>query len=145
MNPRRGDAAKSSSLSLAKTLATSLIIAALISAAALVFALTSFYKGYEGDLLPIYLGWGLSYGVFALAGIVFAAVFLILMPTRPKMIQGISISGIVYGSLVALCGLPMGIVLQKWEFFVSLAIIGGCILAIGILTLKSYKEEFRTK
>ena len=55
----------------------------------------------------------------------------------------ISILGIVYGSLTAVSGIPMGIFLGKIEFLISLLVIGACLVAIAILTLRSYREEFR--
>lgn len=143
MRPSRGDGVKSPTLSLAKTLCSSLIISALISAIAMAFALTSHYKGAAGDLTPIYLAWGLSYGLFALAGIAIAILFLLKISIYPKWNKGASVFGIVYGALVALSGIPLGAFLSKIEFLVSLLIIGICVVGISVLTFRSYREEFR--
>ncbi len=142
MNPSRGEK-NSPTLSLAKTLASSLLIAAVISFLAFFYAFQQ-TKGFgEGVLLPEILAWVLSYGLFAALGLGGGLFCLLTISKRPKNMKIASILGIVYGALTALSGIPMGIFLSKIEFLISLLVIGACLIAIALLTLRSYREEFR--
>ncbi|MDY5440936.1 MAG: hypothetical protein SPG64_01765 [Candidatus Enteromonas sp.] len=142
MNPSREPEKRSSALSLSKTLGVSVLIGSGITAIALAATLL----GLKEDAIErtTYLwAWILSYGIpcFLLMG--GAVAFLALTPKRINLLPAYSVYGIVSGALILIGGFPLGILLQKWEFFISLLVIGVCIGAIGLLTLKAYKEEFR--
>ena len=142
MNPSRGEK-NSPTLSLAKTLASSLLIAALISFLAFFYAFQQ-SKGFGEEVaFPEILAWVLSYGLFAALGLGCGLFGLLTVSKRPKTMGIVSILGIVYGSLTAVSGIPMGIFLGKIEFLISLLVIGACLVAIAILTFRSYREEFR--
>ena len=142
MNPTREKPNRSSSLSLSKTLGVSVLIGAGITAIALAATLLGL-KESDPARNEYLLLWILSYAIPCFLLMAGAIVFLALAPKRVDLLPAYSIYGIVSGSIIFLGGFPFGIAFQKWEFLVSLLVIGFCIGAIGVLTLKSYKEEFR--
>ena len=52
-----------------------------------------------------------------------------------------NIVGIVFSSLLIAQAFPIVICFGNWEFFLSVAAIGACVLAISILGLGSLKED----
>ncbi len=136
----RGDVRPKGKGSLHRTLSTAMIIAGFIAFAAMFFPLQK-NKPTEADPAPYYLPWCLVYGIIclAIAGLGVAGL-LLDEDRRDGLRKAFPILGIASGGLVIIMSLPIIIVWSHFEFFISLALIGGCLLAIAILSYKEFKD-----
>lgn len=143
MNPSRDDRTHSPTLSLSKTLSTSLVVYGAISFVAMFYPL---YQGREnGSGLSYFLPWCLPYGVFCLCMVIYSLLSFGFLSRRACFLKINSIVGIIFGALGMVAALPIGIFLKGYEFMISLLVIGACVIAISVLTLKSYRDEFKTR
>lgn len=143
MNPSRDDKTHSPTVSLSKTLSTSLVVYGAISFVAMFYPL---YHGREsGSGISYFLPWCLPYGAFCLVVVIYSLVSFGFLSRRARFLEVNSVVGIVFGALGMIAALPIGILLKGYEFMISLLVIGACIIAISVLTLKSYREEFKTR
>lgn len=130
--PRKGE-------SLFRTMAMACIIASIISFVAMFWPLRK--AAPEGAGLPYYLPWCLPYGIVDLGIAATGVAFTTLSKEKPGLYKPGNIVGIVFSSLLIAQAFPIVIVFGNWEFFLSVAAIGACVLAISILGLTSLKED----
>ena len=142
MNPSRDSSPRSSALSLSKTMGVSVLIGAGITLVALASSLLGLKEGAVERTTYLW-AWILGYGIPCALLMAGAIAFLALTAKLISWIPAYCIFGMVSGGIILAGGFPFGFLLQKWEFFVSLLVIGFCMGAIGWLTLRAYKEEFR--
>lgn len=126
-------ATKTTSDGLLKTVYTAMIIAGFITFAGMFFPLHQHRGGEVTNLVSYYLPWSLAYGIPCLAIATYGVMGISLSSSHPFIKKSSGIAGIVSGSLVMLGSFPLVIAFQAWEFFISLLVIGGCVLAMGIL------------
>ncbi|MCR5348263.1 MAG: hypothetical protein K6E59_01480 [Bacilli bacterium] len=122
-----------------RTLSMALIIAGIISFAAMFYAL--FQNRPEAAGASYYLPWCLPYGIVNLLMAAMGTAFTTLSKEKPSLYKPGAIAGIVSGGLLIAQSVPIVIWLSNVEFFISVAVIGACVIAIGILTLSSLKED----
>ena len=132
---------RSTSENLAKTCYTAMVIGGVITFAGMFFPLQQHQGADVTDLLGYYLPWCLAYGIPCLAIAIYGVFGITLLKNYPFLQNSSGIAGIISGSLIVIGSLPLAIVFQAWEFFISLLVIGGCILAIGILELTALKNK----
>ena len=142
MNPSRDDRTHSPTLSLSKTLSTSLVVYGAISFVAMFYPLYQRRESESG--ISYFLPWCLPYGVFCLAMVIYSLSSFGFLSRRARFLKINSIVGIVFGGLGMVAALPIGFFLKGYEFMISLLVIGACVIAISVLTLKSYRDEFKT-
>lgn len=126
--------------SLVKTVGTAMIIAGLISFAAMFFPLQkAFPQG--GDALSYYLPWCLAYGIVSVMMAGYGMAALLYSEEQKRRFNFAScVIGIVSGGLLIAESLPIVIVLREVEFFICLALIGVCLIVIAVMGVLSYKE-----
>lgn len=127
--------------SLFRTMAIALLIGGLIGFAAMFFALRQ--KAPEGAGLTYYLPWCLSYGITNFLIAFFGVLMTTLSKEKPGLYKPGDIIGIVMGSLLVLEAFPLVIFLGNVEFFISMMVIGACIIVIAALGLSALKEDQR--
>lgn len=130
--PKKGE-------SLVRTLGIAMVIAGVITFVAMFFCLRN-KQGEATDLMAFYLPWVLPYGIvdLAIAGL---GVFLTTnAKDKPNLYKFFDIMGIVSGGLIFLSGIPLIVFLSNIEFFISVLVIGACVIAIGITGLTALKE-----
>ena len=132
---------KNSSDSLGKTAYTAMIIAGIISFAAMFFPVHQHRGAEVTDLLSYYLPWCLAYGIPCLAIATYGVIGVSLMSSHPFIKKSSGIASIISGALVIAGSFPLAIFFQAWEFFTSLLVIGGCVLAIGIIQQSALKNN----
>ena len=97
MNPSRDDRTHSPTLSLSKTLSTSLVVYGAISFVAMFYPL---YQGREnGSGLSYFLPWCLPYGVFCLGMVIYSLLSFGFLSRRARFLKINSIVGIIFGAL----------------------------------------------
>ena len=137
----RGDSKPNltTSLSLSKTVFTSLIIAGAITFLAAFFPV---YRAAEGvtDLAGHYLPWLLPYGICCIIAAFLGVLGLTSVNQNDVFLKLSGIFGVVVGALTSLAGLPLVIAFGNWEFFISLAAIGVCIVIMGALEIAANKK-----
>lgn len=143
MNPSRDDKIHSPTVSLSKTLSTSLVVYGAISFVAMFYPL---YQGKTSESgLSYFLPWCLPYGIVCVAVVIYSLTSFGFLSRRAPFLKFNSIMGIVFGGLGMVGALPIGILLKGYEFMISLLVIDACVIAISVLTLKSYRDEFKTR
>ena len=110
-----------------------MIIAGIISFAGMIFPVYQHQPKEATDLLGYYLPWCLAYGIPCFAMAVYGVLGLTMLTNYDFFKNSAGIAGIISGSLLIIGSFPVVIFYQAWEFFFSILIIGGCVLAIGIL------------
>ena len=131
---------KSTAESLGKTVYTSLIIAGLICFLGALFPVYLNQGNASGDLLSYYLTWSLPYGIPCLCFVIIGIAGLGNVSTNIIFKKNAGLFGIITGGLLMAGSFPLAIILQAWEFFISILVIGGCVLAMGILQLSAFKK-----
>ena len=131
---------KSTAESLGKTVYTSLIIAGLICFLGALFPVYLNQSRAGDNLTSYYLAWGLPYGIPCLLFVVIGIAGLGQISFKPFFKNYAGLFGIITGGLLVAGSFPLAIILQAWEFFVSILVIGGCVLAMGILQLSAVRK-----
>ena len=122
-----------------RTMSMAMVIAGFISFAAMFWPL---HQGApSGAGASYYLPWCLSYGIVDLAIAVAGVAFTTLSKEKPGLYKPGNIVGIVAGSLLFLQAFPIVIWLNNVEFFISVMVIGACVLAIAVLGLADLKNR----
>lgn len=125
--------------SLFRTMAMAMVIAGVITFVAMFFPLHT--KRPENAGLSYYLPWCLSYGIVDLLIAAMGVYFTTVSKDKPSLYKIGFILGIVAGGLLALSSLPLVIFLNNVEFFISVLVIGGCVIAISVVGLSSLKDQ----
>ena len=122
-----------------RTMAMALIIAALICFVAMFWPLQQARPEQAG--VSYYLPWCLAYGIpnLIIAGI--GVFFTTVSKEKPALYKPGEIIGIVAGSIFVAEAFPIVIAFGNWEFFISVAVIGVCVIVIAALGLASLKDD----
>lgn len=125
--------------SLFRTMAMAMVIAGFICFAAMFWPL--YQNRPENADLAYYLPWCLAYGIpnMLMAGL--GVYFTTVSKDKPALYKPGDIVGIVAGGLLVGEAFPIIIVLHHTEFFISVLVIGGCLIVLGALALSSIKQK----
>ena len=125
--------------SLFRTMAMAMVIAGFICFAAMFWCL--YRAAPEGAGVAYYLPWCLPYGIVDLAIAGTGVAFTTLSKEKPSLYKPGEIIGIVMGGLLVVESFPLVISLGNVEFFISVLVIGACVIVIAALGLAQMKEN----
>ena len=130
----------SSALSLAKTVYTAMIIAGLICFLGAFFPVHT-HAAEVADKIPYYLAWVIPYAIPCFSIAFMGVLGIGNVGLKPWYKKYAGIFGIIAGSILMAGSFPLVIGFQAWEFFFSILIIGGCVLAMGIVQHSALKDS----